>query len=264
MKIQFAILGSFLIVVTGVAFTFLQRPQLVGSEAESTQQTGQQRILPMSDDAEDAMNDDADEPVSRVDASNNTFSMPGSAASSVARSTHPNGTEVLSENASPTEGTGSNRPGSAAPVTGDGNSEFSAGGGFAAAGGFPGSGGGAGNGSDSADAPLANATGNSSDRSSELSISVPPGAVVPAVLMDETPRTPQQQEALDKIVEDFNDAVSGGETDPDTWEDARQVADSRYIKLFGFRAFNQKHLEASRQAAAERRVAQQAPGSSTE
>ncbi|MDX2079184.1 MAG: hypothetical protein SFU53_00210 [Terrimicrobiaceae bacterium] len=218
----------------------------------------------MSEEAEDAMNDDADEPISRGNASNNTFSMPTAVPSSIARNARPNGTEGLSENALPSEDPGSNRRDSTAPVTGDGNSGFSGGGGFAAAGGFSGSGGGAGNGSETAGTALAEATGSSTERSSELSISVPPGAVVPAVLMDETPRTPQQQEALDKIVEDFNDAVSGGETDPDTWEDARQVADSRYIKLFGFRAYNQKHLEASRQAAAERRVAQQAPVAPTE
>jgi hypothetical protein len=73
--------------------------------------------------------------------------------------------------------------------------------------------------------------------------------------MDRTPRTPQQQAAIDQIARDFEAAVSdppSGITQEETWTAARQLADQRYLTLFGYQAYNQYHLQAAKEAVKEK------------
>ncbi len=92
----------------------------------------------------------------------------------------------------------------------------------------------------------------------EIVQEVPRGASVPALFYDEQPRTPQQSAALDRIARDFNEAVSNPPPDvseTENWEAARRIADERYLNLFGYKAFNQHHLMAAKEAAKERKAA---------
>jgi hypothetical protein len=89
----------------------------------------------------------------------------------------------------------------------------------------------------------------------EIALSVPTGAIAPAAFMDRTPRTPQQQAAIDQIARDFEAAVSdppSGITQEETWTAARQLADQRYLTLFGYQAYNQYHLQAAKEAVKEK------------
>ncbi len=89
----------------------------------------------------------------------------------------------------------------------------------------------------------------------EFAQAVPTGAVVPAVYYDEVPRTPQQLAAMDRIMDEFENNVTNrdqGISESENWQYARDIADQRYIKLFGFQNYNQIHLRAAREALPER------------
>jgi hypothetical protein len=79
---------------------------------------------------------------------------------------------------------------------------------------------------------------------------VPPGARLPALFLDERSLPPPQRRVLDRIANEFIDAVA---TDPlgqnrALWEKARNVADTKYIKLYGHAAYNALHMQAAREA----------------
>jgi hypothetical protein len=89
-------------------------------------------------------------------------------------------------------------------------------------------------------------------------IPVPLGAKVPAAFFDESGHSPQQQKVLDKIAEDFSQSVSTqtpGVTAEENWEAARQLADQRYMTLFGYQAYNQQHIKAAKEALKEKQAA---------
>lgn len=104
-----------------------------------------------------------------------------------------------------------------------------------------------------------------------LDINVPFGARIPAVFFDDTPRPAPQQAALDRIMDEFqnavgaasrslvsessngDDATSGVTTDIEAWEEARKIADRRYQILYGDAAYNQLTMSAAMQALEEKR-----------
>lgn len=91
----------------------------------------------------------------------------------------------------------------------------------------------------------------------ESNIPVPVGAIVPAILYDTEPKTPQQQAAVEKVIAEFEKNIAevpGGYTQTEVWEAARNIADERYITLFGFEKFNQMHLSAAKEALKERKA----------
>ena len=84
---------------------------------------------------------------------------------------------------------------------------------------------------------------------------VPAGARLPVLFLDERPLPPPQRRILDRIANDFIDAVA---VDPAgqnrvLWETARETADQQYIKLYGHAAYNALHLRAAREAVREQR-----------
>jgi len=95
-------------------------------------------------------------------------------------------------------------------------------------------------------------------------LSVPFGARVPvAFVADDTPLTPQQADAINRIAEDFNTAVTqspsdaaGQETpsisEEETWDQARQIADNRYRVLFGDDAANRVQMKSALEALQEK------------
>jgi hypothetical protein len=92
-----------------------------------------------------------------------------------------------------------------------------------------------------------------------LVIPVPPGAKVPALFLDETLRPVPQQKMLDRIAADFNEAVSDppmGVSAEEAWEQARLNADERYLKLFGYAAYNAYHLQSAKEAVSEKKALQ--------
>lgn len=96
---------------------------------------------------------------------------------------------------------------------------------------------------------------------SELVIPVPPGEKVPAIFLDENPRPVPQQKMLDRVAEEFNEAVSNpppGVSVEEAWEQARLNADEKYLKLFGYAAYNAYHLQAAKEAAREKKGLQSA------
>ncbi len=107
------------------------------------------------------------------------------------------------------------------------------------------------------DAAPAPADAVSSGSGAEIVLNVPAGAVVPAAFVDKTPRTPQQQKALDEILTDFDTNVSTpqpGVSETENWNTARQIADQRYLTLFGYQAYNQYHLQAAKEALNEKKA----------
>lgn len=102
-----------------------------------------------------------------------------------------------------------------------------------------------------------------SETGAEIVLNVPTGAIVPAGFVDNTPRTPQQQKVLDQILTEFETNVSTpdpGVTETENWNTARQIADQRYLTLFGYQAYNQHHLQAAKEALNEKKaVVSQAP-----
>jgi hypothetical protein len=119
--------------------------------------------------------------------------------------------------------------------------------------------------------PVAPATGNlesvvpvPATDNPELVIPVPRGARVPAIFYDETPRPAPQQRMLDRIAQEFNDAVNqaaagGGnpasEADlAEIWRAAAERADQQYINLYGFAAWHELHLRGAIEALQERKA----------
>ncbi len=95
------------------------------------------------------------------------------------------------------------------------------------------------------------------EAAAEIVMTVPAGAMVPAALKDNELRTPQQQKALDQIAVEFEANVSNpppGVTETENWETARQIADSRYLTLYGYQAYNQYHIEAAKEAVKEKKA----------
>lgn len=91
----------------------------------------------------------------------------------------------------------------------------------------------------------------------EIQIPVPRGEVVPVAFLDITLRPAPQQRALDLIVREFNQNVTtpdGAPPSPEVWRNAKEIADSRYIKLYGFRKYNEMSLTGSKQALKEKQA----------
>lgn len=102
------------------------------------------------------------------------------------------------------------------------------------------------------------AAGAASTAASEQpNIPVPAGAIVPAILYDTEPKTPQQQAAVEQVIKEFEKNIAevpSGSTEGEVWDISREIADERYITLFGFEKFNQMHLSAAKEALKERKV----------
>jgi hypothetical protein len=91
----------------------------------------------------------------------------------------------------------------------------------------------------------------------EISIPVPAGEMIPAVFQDDTPKPAVQMRALDRIASEFEENVREtppGMTQTEAWGLAREIADERYITLFGYQAYNQYHLRGAREALKEKRA----------
>lgn len=92
----------------------------------------------------------------------------------------------------------------------------------------------------------------------EQELAVPPGAIAPAALYDDDPKTPQQEAALERILNEFQETVTSdvGQslTQAELWEAARLQADRRYLTLFGWQAYNARHLQSAKEAVAEKRT----------
>jgi hypothetical protein len=100
----------------------------------------------------------------------------------------------------------------------------------------------------------------------EISIPVPEGEMVPAVFQDDTPKPPAQRKALDRIATEFEQNVSEippGMTQSEVWGLAREIADERYLTLFGYEAYNQYHLRGAREALREKRGVQASAAAGT-
>lgn len=99
---------------------------------------------------------------------------------------------------------------------------------------------------------------NGGAAAAELNVPVPGGAVVPAAFYDTDPKSPQQQAALDRILKEFNDNVSQTEAGVDAqenWDEARKIADNQYLTLYGWQAYNARHIQAAKEALVEKRAA---------
>jgi hypothetical protein len=85
---------------------------------------------------------------------------------------------------------------------------------------------------------------------------VPPGARLPALFLDERPLPAAQRRVLDRVANDFIDAVASDPSGQDRalWEAARAEADRQYIKLYGHAAYNSLHMQAAKEALRERRA----------
>lgn len=91
---------------------------------------------------------------------------------------------------------------------------------------------------------------------------VPPGARLPAVFQDNRPLPPPQRRALDRLANEFINAVASTAAtgaDFSRWEVAREEADRQYIKLYGHAFYNSLHLQAAKEAAREKRTTGAAP-----
>lgn len=102
------------------------------------------------------------------------------------------------------------------------------------------------------------ASSNSLSTVPEQEIAVPPGAIAPAALYDDEPKTPQQEAALERILNEFQEGVSEdagqGLSQTEIWEAARLQADRRYLTLFGWQAYNARHLQSAKEAVHEKRA----------
>ena len=85
-------------------------------------------------------------------------------------------------------------------------------------------------------------------------IVVPPGARVPAVLMDRggPDDSEETRNIMNGIIEEFavkiQEAKQANRKMDEAWEEAREAADDRYRQFFGFEAFNAATLEAAGEA----------------
>lgn len=96
-----------------------------------------------------------------------------------------------------------------------------------------------------------------STASASPAVSVPPGERLPALFYDERPLPLPQRRALDRVANEFIDAVGDGGSagSPAAWGAARAKADRQYITLYGHAAYNALHLQAAKEAAREARAA---------
>lgn len=81
-------------------------------------------------------------------------------------------------------------------------------------------------------------------------IVVPQSAKLPALFLDERPLPASQRRFLDRVANEFIDAVAvdpGGQ-DRALWEAARAEADRQYIKLYGHAAYNALNLQSAKEA----------------
>jgi hypothetical protein len=81
-------------------------------------------------------------------------------------------------------------------------------------------------------------------------IVVPQGAKLPALFLDERPLPAPQRRFLDRVANEFIDAVAvdpGGQNRA-LWEAARAEADRQYIKLYGHAAYNALNLQSAKEA----------------
>jgi hypothetical protein len=94
-----------------------------------------------------------------------------------------------------------------------------------------------------------------------VTLEVPTGARVPIAAMEGGGElTPQQQVAVDEILQDFKKEIvelqtageGGAASANDAWEAARKRADERYRILFGDAAYNAMQIQAAREALAEK------------
>ena len=97
-------------------------------------------------------------------------------------------------------------------------------------------------------------TGAEGEAMAEVLQPVPAGAAVPAAFYDSQARTPQQQSALENLQLEFMENVSAEPENPDIWENAKAIADQRYITLFGYEAYNYYHIQAAKDALKEKRT----------
>jgi len=87
-------------------------------------------------------------------------------------------------------------------------------------------------------------------------LAVPVGARLPALFLDERPLPAPQRRVLDRVANEFIDAVAGDPSGQNRalWESAREAADRQYIKLYGHNAYNALHLRAAKEAVREQRA----------
>ena len=87
-------------------------------------------------------------------------------------------------------------------------------------------------------------------------VAVPDGARLPALFLDERPLPPPQRRVLDRIANEFIDAVASDPSGQNRvlWETAREAADKQYIKLYGHAAYNALHMQAAKEAVREQRA----------
>ncbi len=81
-------------------------------------------------------------------------------------------------------------------------------------------------------------------------IVVPQGTKLPALFLDERPLPAPQRRFLDRVANEFIDAVAvdpGGQNRA-LWEAARAEADRQYIKLYGHAAYNALNLQSAKEA----------------
>ena len=107
--------------------------------------------------------------------------------------------------------------------------------------------------------PAANGPSNGTQspgvNEAEVVLEVPIGAVAPIAAYDDTPRSFQQEKALERIVDEFEQDVSQpapGITEEENWNTARKIADQRYLTLFGYQSYNQYSIEAGKEALKEK------------
>jgi len=96
----------------------------------------------------------------------------------------------------------------------------------------------------------------------EIQIPVPEGAKVPVVFFDAGDKPVAQQKALDRIAREFEKNVAEipvGLTKQEVWEAARATADERFIKLYGYQAYSQYHIQAAKEALKEKRANSKGP-----
>ncbi len=91
----------------------------------------------------------------------------------------------------------------------------------------------------------------------EIEIAVPVGERLPAAYYDEMATTPQQKNALNRLLIEFEKNISEGleqgMDEIEVWRAAREIADKRYLTLFGFAAYNSYHIKAAKEALQEKR-----------
>lgn len=96
--------------------------------------------------------------------------------------------------------------------------------------------------------------------SSSLSppVTVPQGERLPALFYDERPLPPPQRQALDRIANEFTDAVGAEGAGSAVWAVARERADRQYLILYGHAAYHARHLQSAQEAVAEQKLSRPA------